>query len=146
MSVKNGMRPVHPGEILREELEDLGLSANAVAKALDVPANRISAILNGRCGITADTALRLFQFFFWHFATDVAQFAGNVRIKDSRRLGETVVLSSGEIVEFCWRTYASRFLPLMRQNTNPANSTMPLFRRVVSPVTSCGLVISCSPA
>lgn len=63
MSFKNGMQPVHPGEILREELEELGLSANALAQVLGVPANRISAILNGRRGITADTALRLSRFF-----------------------------------------------------------------------------------
>jgi addiction module HigA family antidote len=63
MSVKNGMRPVHPGEILREELEELGLSANAMAQALDVPANRVSSILKGQRGITADTALRLSRFF-----------------------------------------------------------------------------------
>ncbi len=44
MSVKNGMRPVHPGEILREELNELGLSANAMAKALGVPANRVTTI------------------------------------------------------------------------------------------------------
>ena len=63
MSFKNSMRPVHPGEILRDELEELGLSANAMAQALDVPANRISAILKGQRGITADTALRLSRFF-----------------------------------------------------------------------------------
>jgi len=63
MSFKNSMRPVHPGEILRDELDELGLSANALAHALDVPANRISAILNGQRGVTADTALRLSRFF-----------------------------------------------------------------------------------
>ena len=63
MSVSNGMRPVHPGEILREELDELGLSANALAKALDVPTNRITAILRGQRGITADTALRLARYF-----------------------------------------------------------------------------------
>ena len=63
MSFKNSMRPVHPGEILRDELEELGLSANAMAHALDVPANRISAILKGQRGVTADTALRLSRFF-----------------------------------------------------------------------------------
>lgn len=63
MSFKNGMRPVHPGEVLRGELKELGLSANAIAQALDVPANRISAILKGQRGITADTALRLSRFF-----------------------------------------------------------------------------------
>ena len=63
MSVSNGMRPVHPGEILGEELQELGLSANALANALGVPTNRITAILNGQRGITADTALRLSRYF-----------------------------------------------------------------------------------
>lgn len=63
MSVKNGMRPVHPGEILREELAELGLNANTMAKAMAVPANRVTAILKGQRGITADTALRLSKFF-----------------------------------------------------------------------------------
>lgn len=62
MSFKNGMRPVHPGEILRDELEELEMSANAFAEALNVPANRISAILKGRRGVTADTALRLSRY------------------------------------------------------------------------------------
>ena len=63
MSVSNGMRPVHPGEILGEELEELGMSANALAKALHVPTNRITAILKGQRGMTANTALRLSRFF-----------------------------------------------------------------------------------
>lgn len=63
MNVSNGMRPVHPGEILGEELQELGMSANALAKVLDVPTNRITAILNGQRGITADTALRLSRYF-----------------------------------------------------------------------------------
>ena len=63
MSTSNGMRPVHPGEILAEELEELGLSANALAKALDVPTNRVTAILKGQRGVTADTALRLARYF-----------------------------------------------------------------------------------
>ena len=58
MSVTNRMRPVHPGEILGEELQELGLSANA----LGVPTNRITAILKGQRGITADTALRLSRY------------------------------------------------------------------------------------
>ena len=57
------MRPVRPGEILREELRALDLSANALSKALDVPVNRITAILNGQRGVTADTALRLARYF-----------------------------------------------------------------------------------
>ena len=63
MNPMNGMRPVHPGEILAEELEELGLSANAFAKTLGVPTNRIAAILNGQRGVTADTALRLARYF-----------------------------------------------------------------------------------
>ncbi|MEX1060368.1 MAG: HigA family addiction module antitoxin [Methyloceanibacter sp.] len=54
------LSPVHPGEVLKEEfMKPLGLSANALARVLRVPANRISAIVNADRGITADTALRL---------------------------------------------------------------------------------------
>ncbi|TQV65369.1 MAG: HigA family addiction module antidote protein [Halothiobacillaceae bacterium] len=61
---KNGMRPVHPGEILREEyLLPLGMSANALAKALHVPAPRINDVVRERRGITADTAMRLARYF-----------------------------------------------------------------------------------
>ena len=63
MSVSSGMRPVHPGEILAEEMEELGLSANALAGALGVPTNRITAVLKGQRGVTADTALRLSRYF-----------------------------------------------------------------------------------
>jgi addiction module HigA family antidote len=68
--MSNKMRPIHPGEILRDELNELGLSANALAKALGVPANRITAILNEQRSITGDTALRLAKYFdttpeFW---------------------------------------------------------------------------------
>ena len=62
MRMTNGMRPVHPGEILGEELKELGMSANAMAKALGVPTNRITAILKGQRGVTADTALRLSRY------------------------------------------------------------------------------------
>jgi addiction module HigA family antidote len=62
--IKNGMRPVHPGEILREDyLVPLGLSANALAKALNVPAPRINDIVRERRGISADTAMRLARYF-----------------------------------------------------------------------------------
>ena len=63
MNAKNGMRPVHPGEILRDELDELGLSANALSKALGVPVNRVTMILNGQRGVSADTALRLARYF-----------------------------------------------------------------------------------
>ncbi|AKZ64021.1 virulence factor [Herbaspirillum hiltneri N3] len=60
----NRMRPVHPGEILKEDfLAPAELSANALAIALHVPATRIGEIINERRGITPDTALRLARFF-----------------------------------------------------------------------------------
>jgi addiction module HigA family antidote len=62
MKRRNGMRPVHPGEILKEEMEELEMSARALAKAINVPSNRVSAIVNGTRGITADTALRLSRY------------------------------------------------------------------------------------
>ncbi len=68
--MKNTMRPIHPGDILREELAQLGLSPKAFSKKLFVPANRISTILNESRYVTANTALRLARFFgstpkFW---------------------------------------------------------------------------------
>jgi addiction module HigA family antidote len=64
MSIKNGMRPVHPGEVLREDfLRPAGLSVNALAKALHVPTSRINDVVLERRGITADTALRLARYF-----------------------------------------------------------------------------------
>ena len=62
--MKNGMRPVHPGEVLREEfLQPLEMSANALARALHVPAPRINDIVRERRGISADTAMRLARYF-----------------------------------------------------------------------------------
>jgi len=66
----NKMRAIHPGEILKEELDELGFSANEFAKKLKIPTNRITSILNGQRSITADTALRLARYFgttpeFW---------------------------------------------------------------------------------
>lgn len=69
--IRNGIRPIHPGKILREEfLGPLNLSANALAIALGVPAPRINDIARERRGVTADTALRLARYFgtsaeFW---------------------------------------------------------------------------------
>ena len=68
---KNGMRPVHPGEVLREEyLIPLAMSAHALAIALRVPAPRINDIVRERRGVSPDTALRLARYFgstpeFW---------------------------------------------------------------------------------
>lgn len=62
--IKNSMRPVHPGEVLREDyLKPLHMSANALARHLLVPPSRINDILLERRGITADTALRLSRYF-----------------------------------------------------------------------------------
>lgn len=61
---KNGMRPVHPGEVLREDyLVPLGMSANALANALRVPAPRVNEVVRKRRGVSADTAMRLARYF-----------------------------------------------------------------------------------
>ena len=60
----NKMRPIHPGEILKEEfLTPLGMSASQLARHLGVPVNRITQILHHTRSITGDTALRLSRFF-----------------------------------------------------------------------------------
>ncbi len=67
----NPMPPVHPGEILREDLmKPLGLTMTALARDLKIPVNRMSDIVNGRRPINADAALRLSRYFgntpeFW---------------------------------------------------------------------------------
>ncbi len=66
----NRMMPVHPGEVLREEMDERDLSVNALAQALGIPANRVTAILNGQRCVTADTARRLSRYIgtsseFW---------------------------------------------------------------------------------
>lgn len=84
--VKNGMRPVHPGEILLEEFmkgSDPGINANTLAKALEVPANRITAIIKGQRGITGDTAVRLAAFF-----NTTAEFWMNLQKVHELRLAE----------------------------------------------------------
>ncbi|KFI21573.1 HigA family addiction module antitoxin [Nitrosococcus oceani] len=68
---KNRMRPIHPGEILREDyLKPLEMSVNALAKALHAPTPRINDVVLERRGVTADTAMRLARYFdttpqFW---------------------------------------------------------------------------------
>lgn len=56
-------RPIHPGEFLKDELDELGISAAELARRIHVPANRVSQILAGRRNISADTALRLGRWF-----------------------------------------------------------------------------------
>jgi addiction module HigA family antidote len=55
--------PIHPGEHLAEELKELGISAAELARQIEVPVNRITAIINAQRGVTADTALRLGHWF-----------------------------------------------------------------------------------
>src|SRR5215510_6773727 len=83
-SMARKLKPVHPGEILREEfMTPLGLSMNKVAMALRVPVTRIADIVKERRGITADTALRFARYFrnsptFWmnlqtHYDLEIAE-------------------------------------------------------------------------
>lgn len=84
--VRNGMRPVHPGEILLEEFMKASvppINANTLAKALDVPANRITAIIKGQRGITGDTAVRLATFL-----NTTAEFWMNLQKTYELRLAE----------------------------------------------------------
>lgn len=62
--MKNGMRPIHPGEVLREEyLKPLGISPHALSKHLHVPPARVNEIVRETRGVTPETALRLARFF-----------------------------------------------------------------------------------
>jgi addiction module HigA family antidote len=70
MPKRKKLPPIHPGSLLRDELEEIGVSLNELSRAIRVPMNRISAIVNGRRAITVDTALRLARYFgtspqFW---------------------------------------------------------------------------------
>jgi addiction module HigA family antidote len=63
MIKRKKMAPVHPGEILKDELQELRMSGNALALALRIPANRVTEIVNGKRSVSADTALRLARYF-----------------------------------------------------------------------------------
>ena len=78
--------PIHPGEHLAEELRELSLSAAEFARRIDVPVNRITGILNGQRGITADTALRL-----GHWFGTSAQFWMNLQQLYELRLAESEI-------------------------------------------------------
>ena len=95
----NKMKPVHPGEILREDLDEIGLSASALAKALGVPANRITSILNEQRSISGDTALRLARYF-----DTTPEFWMNLQTAyDIRR----TMLESGREIERTVKTHAA---------------------------------------
>lgn len=84
--IKNGMRPIHPGEILLEEFmkpSEPPINAHMLAKAIDVPPNRITAIIKSQRGITGDTAVRLATFF-----NTTAEFWMNLQKTYELRLAE----------------------------------------------------------
>jgi addiction module HigA family antidote len=90
--IHNGMRAIHPGEILREDyLVPLGLSVNALANALHVPATRLHEIVKERRAITPDTALRLARYFGGD-----AQSWLNLQTSYDLRIAEQQVLSTIE--------------------------------------------------
>lgn len=60
---KKRLPPTHPGEILKEELEERGISLNKLSRDIRIPLSRVSLITNGRRSVTADTALRLARYF-----------------------------------------------------------------------------------
>lgn len=62
-NITDKLPPIHPGEILKETLDDLEISMNRLAKEIRVPANRISSIIAGHRAITGETALRLARYF-----------------------------------------------------------------------------------
>ena len=95
--MRNKMRPIHPGEILREEfLAPLNMSANVLATALGVPANRVSQILKGTRAVTAETALRLSRAFgtsaeFWlnlqkTYELRIAEIAHGAEVRAVKRI------------------------------------------------------------
>lgn len=89
--IKNGMRPVHPGEVLLEEFmkpSNPPINASILSRALDVPANRITAIIKGQRGITGDTAVRLATFF-----NTTAEFWMNLQKTHELRLAERALSS-----------------------------------------------------
>jgi len=63
MSQRRKLPPIHSGELLKDELQEIDVSLNELAGALRVPMNRISAIVNGKRAITVDTAMRLARYF-----------------------------------------------------------------------------------
>lgn len=100
--------PIHPGEQLAEELRELGVTAAELSRQIDVPVNRITGIINGQRGITADTALRLGHWFgtspqFWmnlqqqyelrlaekEIGAQLASLPRRVNAQSTRKLGKT---------------------------------------------------------
>ena len=100
MPKQKKLPPIHPGEILAEDLQEIGLTKNQLAKALHVAPNRITAIVNGTRGISGETALRLARYFgttpeYWmnlqkHYELHVAEdeFEATIRKQIQPRRSE----------------------------------------------------------
>ncbi|HEV1286108.1 MAG TPA: HigA family addiction module antitoxin [Bryobacteraceae bacterium] len=94
--------PIHPGEILSDELEEIGLSAKRLADAIEVPPNRLYQLLAGKRSMTADTALRLGRYFgmtadFWMnlqsaYELDLARLHAGKAIERIPRRRQTAAL------------------------------------------------------
>ncbi|HNW40497.1 MAG TPA: HigA family addiction module antitoxin [Opitutaceae bacterium] len=87
------LKPIHPGQFIKEDwLADQGLTQNSLARALKIPVSRLNDIIQGRRGISADTAVRLGRFFgnspaFWlHLQADY-----DLRMIDEKRITEEIV-------------------------------------------------------
>ncbi|MCI5131124.1 MAG: addiction module antidote protein, HigA family [Candidatus Electrothrix sp. EH2] len=89
------MRPIHPGEIIKEEyLEPLGMSVHALAVALRVPASRINDVVRQKRGISIDTALRLARYF-----NTTAQFWMNLQVSyDLKMAGQHMEKIEDEVI------------------------------------------------
>jgi len=90
----NQMRPIHPGEVLKGEMEELRLSARQLAMALGVPTNRVTGIVHESRALTADTALRLARYFgtspeFW-LNLQAAYELRRTQQKDGARIAQEV--------------------------------------------------------
>ncbi len=91
----NSMRPIHPGEIIKEEyLEPLSMSVNALAVALRIPAPRINDVVRQKRGVSIDTALRLARYF-----NTTAQFWMNLQISyDLKMARQNMAKIENEII------------------------------------------------
>ncbi|WP_363348540.1 HigA family addiction module antitoxin [Methylocystis echinoides] len=100
-SVEGRIMTPHPGQVLAQHLADLGLTASDLARDIDVPVNRVTAILNGQRGVTADTALRLGHWFGvdpedWlglqlEYELALARHEAGARVKRLPRLADRVL-------------------------------------------------------
>ena len=110
MNTNKLLDPITPGEILREDFMDqLGISINKLSRDLSVPPNRISAIVNGKRAITADTALRLQRYFGVE-----AQFWLNLQTEYDLRMMKRKI----------WADIERRIIPVKSSETLSENSPM----------------------